>query len=398
MSHETSVRVVNTNPSRFQELAGILAAVYAYYQEGAGLERLVDDFRHIYQRALDQPPCYNEINEITGQSLSSGDRLAGQTAWMLHKIENLHICGVHSMLWHEVDGVHTSPLIDQMASTLGMTSQLTRDDLKTMSGDKKALVDVVGLKGGNAIWIIQSVSERKIAESALSRGGAGATKLFKSRIFNDPVMKGEPVRSLGLASHFMRKAFPDVKVQTLCMVLHPTKPDFELYQVDVAPGSSASMKLEESRIRANSIDFADELSENHEALLTLPAKLNNDLFQGLPPCRAGRTLGILASTAKRQLESERLLVWKESDVAALFKQDFGYIIPRDKMRHDLGDRLACNGFMKKSGSEFSLTMKGVAHYLYCLAKYTTKAKVDAEDVIEACKSQRGRILERYHCI
>jgi len=42
------------------------------------------------------------------------------------------------------------------------------------------------------------------------------------------------------------------------------------------------MKLEERMIRKNSIDFTDELRENLEALLTLPAKLDNDLFRGLP--------------------------------------------------------------------------------------------------------------------
>jgi hypothetical protein len=42
-------------------------------------------------------------------------------------------------------------------------------------------------------------------------------------------------------------------------------------------------------------------------------------------------------------------------------------------------------------------MKGLARYLYCLAKYTTKAKADSEDVIEACKKQRSRLLEHDHC-
>jgi len=195
----------------------------------------------------------------------------------------------------------------------------------------------------------------------------------------------------------MRKAFPGVPVLTLCMVLHSTKPDFELYQVDVSGSTPSSVKLEARMIRKNSIDFTDELRENLEALLTLPEKLDNELFQGLPPCRGGRTLAILASTAKRQLASDPLLVWKEQDLMRIFKDDFGYLITRDKIRHDLGERLVGNGFMRKCGSEFSLTMKGVARYLYCLAKYTTKAKADAEDVIEACRRQRGRILEHYHC-
>ncbi len=41
-------------------------------------------------------------------------------------------------------------------------------------------------------------------------------------------------------------------------------------------------------------------------------------------------------------------------------------------------------------------MKGIARYLYCLAKYTTKAKASSEEVIDACKRQRGKLLEHYH--
>ncbi len=213
MDGETGGRLLNTNPSRFEELAGVIATAYAYLDEGRAMHKLLDDFQHLYRRALDQPPCYNEINEITGQSLTSGYRMAGQTAWMLQKMEGLRVYGVHSMLWHEVDKVYSAPLIDQMGLALGIPSRLTQEDLKRMADDKKALV-----------------------------------------------------------------------------------------------------------------------------------------------------------------------------------------ITRDKIRHDLGERLVGNGFMRKLGSEFSLTMKGIARYLYCLAKYTTKAKADAEDVIEACKKQRERILEHYHCI
>lgn len=285
-----------------------------------------------------------------------------------------------------------------MGLALGLVSRLTQEDLKRMADDEKALVDVVGVKGGESIWIVQSIDARQVVDSAMSRSAYGANRLFKSRVFNDPVLRGQSLKSLGLASYFMRKAFPDVPVMTLCMVLHPTTPDFELYQVDVTGRTPDTIKLEESMIRKNSIDFADDLRENLESLLTLPAKLDNDLFRGLPPCRAGRTLAILASTAKRQIESDRLCIWKEQDLIRIFKEDFGYVITRDKIRHDLGERLVGNGFMRKLGSEFSLTMKGVARYLYCLAKYTTKAKAGAEDVIEACKNQRERMLERYHCI
>lgn len=396
MEDDLGRRLLNTNPSRFEELAGVIATAYAYLEEGNGLEKLTDDFEHIYLRALNQPPCYSEINEITGQSLSTGDRMAGQTAWMLQTIEQLQVYGVHSLLWHEVDKVYSAPLIEQMGTALGITSRLTKEDLKRMADDKKALVDVVGVKGGDSIWIVQTIGCKRVVDSAITRGTLGAAKLFKSRVFDNPVLDGQSLKSLSLASYFMRKAFPDVRVLTLCMVLHPTQPDFELYQVDLTD-DPASVRLEEWMVRKNSIDFADELRDNWEALLTLPQRLDNELFRGLPPCRGGRTLGILASTAKRQLQSRGLLVWKEQDVMKILKEDFGYMIPRDKIRHDLGDRLAGNGFMRKNGSEYSLTMKGIARYLYCLAKYTTKAVADPEDVIEACKMQRSRILEHYHC-
>ena len=96
---------------------------------------------------------------------------------------------------------------------------------------------------------------------------------------------------------------------------------------------------------------ADKFKEDPWALLSLPQKLDNDLFQGLPPCRGGRTLGILASTARRQLGAEELLVWKERDVMKILEDDFNYTIPRDKVRHDLVDRMAGNGFMRKNGSK-----------------------------------------------
>jgi len=98
MDDEVGSRLLNTNPSRFEELAGVIATAYAYLEEDNGLVRMLTDFQHIYRRALDQPPCYSEINEITGQSLSSGDRMAGQSAWMLQKMEGMRIYGVHSML------------------------------------------------------------------------------------------------------------------------------------------------------------------------------------------------------------------------------------------------------------------------------------------------------------
>ena len=73
-------------------------------------------------------------------------------------------------------------------------------------------------------------------------------------------------------------------------------------------------------------------------------------------------------------------------------------MPRDKVRHDLDDRLVGNGFMRKCESDYSLTMKGITRYLYCLAKYTTKAIEDPMDVLSECTKQRDRILAHYHCL
>jgi hypothetical protein len=60
--------------------------------------------------------------------------------------------------------------------------------------------------------------------------------------------------------------------------------------------------------------------------------------------------------------------------------------------------LVGNGFMKKYGSDYSLTMKGVARYLYCLAKYTTQAVKTPTDVLDECMKQRDRILQQYGCL
>jgi len=324
--------------------------------------------------------------------------MAGKAAWMLQNLESLQVYGVHSLLWHEVHDIYSSLLLEQMGRAFGVESRLSTEDLRHMAGDKKALIDVVGVKDGNAIWIVQALSKRKILDSAISRTKGGLNSLFKSRVCNDPVLEGQPLKTLIKTEYMMRRAFPGVPVHTLCLVMHPTTPDFELYQVDLPAEEAERIVLTDARVRKNSIDYVDQLKEDFWALLSLPNKLDNDLFRGLPPCRGGRTLGILASTAKRQLKAESLLVWKERDVMKIMESDFNYTIPRDKVRHDLVDRMVGNGFMRKNGSQYSLTMKGIARYLYCLAKYTTKAVLDPMDVLEECGKQRDRILEHYHCL
>ena len=76
------------------------------------------------------------------------------------------------------------------------------------------------------------------------------------------------------------------------------------------------------------------------------------------------------------------------------KKDFGYEIPRDKIRHDLVDRLVGQGFMRKWGNLYFLNVKGIARYLYCLAKYTTRAIEDPAAVLDACIVLRNRLIEQ----
>jgi hypothetical protein len=391
-------QVQNTNPSRFEELAGVLASVVSYFRDNQGLRELEKDFQHLYQRALSQPPCYSEVNELTGQCLNAGDRMAGRAAWLLPNLENLRIYGVHSLLWHEVQGEYSAPLLQQMASALGVESRLSAEDVEHMAGDKKALIDVIGVKDGESIWIVQTLARRSLLESAVSRSPYGSHFLFKTRVFNDPVLSGQPLKTLYKADYMMRRAMPTVPVHLFCLVMHPRGPDFELYRVELPKGELRPIILSEKAIVSSSLHHADRLQDNPDALLALPHKLDNDLFRGLPPCRGGRTLGILASTAKRQLESDDLLRWRQGDIARILDEDFTYQIPRDKVRHDLDDRLVGNGFMRKNGGDYSLTIKGIARYLYCLAKYTTLAVEDHMLVLNECIKQRDRILRHYHCL
>lgn len=101
----------------------------------------------------------------------------------------------------------------------------------------------------------------------------------------------------------------------MALVLHPTGPDFELYQVS----DLTECKLEESKVRINSIDCADQIAADENILFSLPHALDNNLFKGIPPCRGGRTLGMLALAAKRQLETDALCLWDGAD----FHEDDG---------------------------------------------------------------------------
>lgn len=397
MAREIDIPTINTNPSMFEELAQALASAVAYMRDQTNLSELKETFEHLYRHALRQPPCYNEVNELTGQCLNAGDRMAGQAAWILQNVRQLRVYGVHSQLWHEVKGVHSSPLLDQMAHALNQTSTLTSGDLRHMGGDKKAIVDVVGIHE-NDIWIVQTIGQTKLVDSAVTTSTHGSNTLIKLRVFNNPVLRGQSLKTLYKATYMMRRAFPAIGVRSFCLVQHTAGPDFELYEVEIPKEEPDRIKLTDRMVVTASVDYMDRLKDDHNAMLTLPQKLDNNLFVGLPPCRAGRTLGILASTASRQLGAPDLLTWRERDVAQILEEDFGLKVPRDKIRHDLCDRMMGNGFMQKYDSDYSLTMKGVARYLYCLAKYTTRAVNEPTDVLSACMKQRDRILAHYGCL
>ena len=196
----------------------------------------------------------------------------------------------------------------------------------------------------------------------------------------------------------LRAAFSSIEIKTIALVLHPTLPDFELFNVPIRGEQTDEIILVPESAISRSTDFADKLIEDHESLWTLPTRLNDDLFRGIPPCRGGRTLGLLAAIAKRQLADDELLVWRERQFIKILKDDFKYDVPRDKVRHDLIDRLVLQGFMRKWETGYHLMMKGVARYLYCLAKYTTKGTSNPMDILEACRKHRQKVLDATGCL
>lgn len=398
---------VNTNPLAFEELATSLASLTTYFRDGEGdMENPIRDFESLFTQAMQQPASYVEITELTGQSLSAGDRCAGRGAWLLMKIENLVVCAVHSILWHNKNGQYSIPLVDQMAAVLYTPSQLNGVDLQ-MLGRKASRVDVVGLKGSivdvvalkdGVIWLAQTLWEGRVADSAVKVRRHGGERLFRGPVFENVGLGGSQLKTLYNAYDVMRKAFPGVPVVAMALVLHPRLPDFELYGVEVKRIRPERIELSEGMIKRNSHDYEDELNKDHESLWTLSQRFDNELFVGLPPCRGGRTLAMLASLATRQRQTDALLAWKEREFRTMLKSDFGYDVPRDKVRHDLLDRLVGQGFIRKWGSEYSLTVKGIARYEYCLAKYTSKGLRDPHDVLNACIAQRDKIVGRYSCL
>ena len=388
---------INTNPIVFEELASSLANVMSYYDEGAGdMKQPFLELERLFCRALREPASYREITELAGEAVNTGDRRAGRAAWLLLNIESLRVLSVHSLIWHKVKDRYYAPLLQQVQRATGQQSKLTEDDLQELGKTPPTLpVDVLGVKDNN-IWIVQTLSCEKMIDSAVVPNLPASRRLVRGEVFEEPVLEGRRRTTLKSARYLLQKAFPSLEVLSFVLVMHPKHPDFELYHADSINGER--LVLKSGRIRKNSLDFKEQLREDQESLWTLPQRLDNELFIGLPPCRAGRTLGMLASAATRQLKAEELLTWKERQFTEMLAQDYGYDITRDKIRHDLCDRLVLQGFLRKRGSNHFLTHKGMARYQYCLAKYTTRETGDAMAILNTCTVQRNKIVERYGCL
>jgi len=255
-------------------------------------------------------------------------------------------------------------------------------------------LSVLGLKDG-AVWLVQAVTAERMIDSAVVEGLPESRRLVRGAVFENSILEERHRETLRRARYILQKAFPSLEIFTFVLVMHPQLPDFELYHVDT---KAKEVRLTESLIRTNSIDFKEKLREDHQSLWTLAHRFDDELFRGVPPCRGGRTLGLLASAATRQLRTDKLLTWKERQFIQMLKEDFDYDIPRDKIRHDLGDRLVGQGFVRKRGSQHFMTIKGMARYQYCLAKYTTKGTENPMAVLDICTTQRNKIVERYGCL
>ena len=390
LKHEVTSDV-NQNPMRFEELATSMATLTSYAQDP---EEICRDMDHLYERALKGPPGYAEITALTGHCLETVDRQQGRAAWLLMNVEGLEVCGVHSRVLHQTGKKFSAPILDQTSHTLGIKSQLTDEQIQSL-GDKCSEIDVLGVKD-DAIWLVQVVTSDDVIDPVISRVGGNSGKLFRSEVYNSPILKGSRLTSLDAASRQMRLAFPDTNIATQALVLHSSGPDFELYQVDLPSKLPEQIVLEQGNITKNSIDYADKLRANTDSLFTLPRRLENRLFRGVPPCRGGRTLGLLASAVTRQLKSESLMTWKRKGFIQMLREDFDYEIETDKVRHDLDDRLVAQGFFRKWGPCYYVAMKGIVRYQYCLQKFTTKGSPQFD--LNLCIHQRDRILNEFGCI
>lgn len=387
---------VNTNPLMFEDLAVSLATLTSFLESG-DMDKPIASFEEMFTTALREPASFDEVTSIATQSESGGDRRSGRAAWLLSNIEDLDVCGVHAQLWHNNKGEYSVPLLQQLSLSLEMKHVLGFDDIQLRGRDSTSLLDVVGVKR-SSIVLVQTISSKRLIDSAVKAKTKPTGKLFRGAVFCEEILDGSSLETLQNAYRLFSEAFPGIDILTYALVLHPDSPDFELYGISLGKRFSKHVVLKEKMIKKNSLDYQDSLDEDHTSLWTLPHRLNNPYFRGLPPCRGGRTLMTLASLATQQLNSDELIEWNSKDISEKLKIDFGFDIPRDKLRHDLEDRLQCQGFIRKWRSKFYLTMKGIVRYEYSLAKYTTVGSSDPMEVLNKCIAHRKKIILGGRCI
>ena len=255
---------VNTNPMVFEELATSLATLATYTRDDMATP--FHDMEHLYRRALQGPPSYSEITSLTGHNLSGRDRQTGRAAWLMMNIEGLDIFAVHSHIWHHVGGKFSAPILKQLSHALGVESKLNFNQMQKL-GSKLDMIDVLGIKDG-VIWLVEVVTNKKVAESVLSR--TSKNDLFRSNVFKEPVVKEKNLDALTIAKKQIASAFPSVEVATLVLIQHPTGPDFELYQIDLTKRrSKKEITLKAGAVRKNSIDYADQIGDDREIPILL---------------------------------------------------------------------------------------------------------------------------------
>ncbi|UUO04578.1 hypothetical protein M4951_14380 [Blastopirellula sp. J2-11] len=380
-----SVTDVNPNPLAFDDLANILATVSVQFGENNGdMSQVVIEYKRLFNQAMGVPPNYNEVTELTGEGKSANDQNAGRGAWLLRNIASVDVQAVHSEV--------SIPLLSFLASKL-QCEMVAEDELQARlhslnkSGKRLPKLGILGIQDRSVV-VVQAISSSNLAPSR---------DLFRLRIFDDPVLKGTSLRALHIGYWSVKSAFPKLDVKPWVLVTHKDRPEnFELYQPRINKGMADSVVLTKDLVVDASYRYQHQIDENRDALWQLSKKLDNPLFEGLPPCRGGRTLGTLAAIAQRQLESSDLIEWKECEVGELYRRTFDYHVSRDKIRHDIDDRLISQWFMKPRESIRYLTLFGLSRYLYCLAKYTTCGISDPDEVLEQCIQHCAKIRALYN--
>ena len=386
-------RSINTKPLQFEEFATSMASLAGYMQDGeSGFDFALDRLDQLFTKARKQPLGYRDVTDLTDQSQNSIDERAGRAAWLLQHTFGLKVFGVHSLVCHNVGGRLQAPLIQQLAIALNTSARLSTERLQSI-GRVDEWLDVVGIKDGT-ICLIKVISDKCMIDSATKHSSL-SHGAFRSRVFADRVLDEDSVATIRTARDLVYEAFPSHEVSSLVLVTHPDLPDFELYQLNLNSDVNP-MTIGDAEVVRNSIEFADKIAEAHDLLLSFAERHDGDsLFRGIPPCRGGRSLNILAAVSQAQLKSESLLEFRQKDIAELLEQNFGFDITRDKIRHDLEDRLAGQGLMRKWGNIYFLTIRGMARYFYFLSKYSSTTVGDAISVVDTCSEQRNRIVNRF---